>query len=172
MRLRGCILLVFLFCMALANAQSTKTVPLKPIYKQGWKYFYDGKRMNSVYALQIPLQALENKEINERFRKFKQLQRLRIVAYVPSLIYLFTSVHFRGGGHRGYSARDASTETILLLTGIGIAGDITFNAMAHHQIGRAIDIYNVQIAEKSSLSMSVQPLPNQNSVGLTYHFRF
>ncbi len=76
MRITSFVAIAFIFCLPKATAQDTKTFQLKPIHKQGWKYFYGGKKMNSVYALQIPLEALDNTEINERFRKFKKLQVL------------------------------------------------------------------------------------------------
>ncbi len=172
MRIIGGIVLLLFVSSANADAQFTKEVPLKPIYKQGWKYFYGGKKMNAAYALQIPLEALDNKEVNERFKKFKTLRTFRKIAYIPSLIYLLTSVHLRFGHRRGYNVQNASTETFALLVAGGVAADVAFNAMAHQQMGKAIDIYNLQIANKSSLGLHINPLHKQNSIGLSFHLTF
>ncbi len=160
-----------LVCTISAKAQFTKEMPLKPIYKNGWKYFYGGQKMNSVYALQIPLQSLDDKEINERFKKFKRFQVYRIFTYIPALAYLLTNARF-GSGRRGYTTRGINTETFLLLTIGGVAGDLAFKELAHHQMGKAIDIYNVKISGKSTLGLSFNRLLNHNYPGLSYQFRF
>ena len=46
-----------------ATAQFTKSIPLKPIYKNGQKYFYGTKKVNSAYSLQIPLEGIDNPEV-------------------------------------------------------------------------------------------------------------
>src|SRR6478736_2193816 len=149
-------------------AQDTKEMSLKPIYKNGWKYFYGDQRMNSVYALQIPLQSLNDSEINLRYKKFKTFQVLRGIAYIPALIYLFTNANYSGRR----PTRGVSSQTFLLFAAGGLAGDITFNALSHHQMGKAIDIYNVKISNKSTLGLSFNRLLNQNYPGLTYQFKF
>ena len=168
MRITGSIVTALFICTLSARAQFTKEIPLKPIYKNGGKYFYGEQRMNSVYALQIPLQSLNDNEINARYKKFKTYQALRVVAYIPGLVYLFTNANY--GGRR--PTRGISSETLLLLWVGGLAGDITFNALSHHQMGKAIDIYNVKISNKSTLGLSFNRLLNQNYPGLSYHFKF
>src|SRR5882757_6599922 len=163
------VLALFVFALP-TKAQFTKEVPLKPIYKQGWKYFYGDQRMNSVYALQIPLESLGDQEINARFKTFKRYQVYRVLVYIPSFVYLLANVHF--GGRRGYSTRGMDAETFLLLAVGGLAGDITFNAMAHQQMAKAIDIYNVKISNKSVLGLSFNRLWNHNYPGLNYQFKF
>lgn len=162
---------VVLICTMSAKAQFTKEMPLKPIYKNGWKYFYGGQKMNSVYALQIPLQSLDDKEINERFKKFKTFQVCRVFAYMPALVYLLTNAHF-GSGRRGYTTRGINTETFLLLAIGGVAGDLTLKELAHHQMGKAIDIYNMKISNKSTLGLSFNRLLNHSYPGFSYRFKF
>src|SRR6478736_1876674 len=135
-------------------AQDTKEMPLKPIYKNGWKYFYGDQRMNSPYALQIPLQSLNDKEIDMRYRKFKTFQALRVVAYIPSIVYVLANGNF--GGRR--PTRGINSETFWLLWGGGLIADFTFNAISHGQMGKAIDIYNVKISNKSTLGLSFNRL--------------
>jgi hypothetical protein len=168
MRLTTSIVVTFFVCALRVHAQFTKEIPLKPIYKNGGKYFYGDQRMNSVYALQIPLQSLNDNEINARYKKFKTFQALRGAAYIPGLVYLLTNANF--GGRR--PTRGINSETFLLLWAGGIAGDITFNALSHHQMGKAIDIYNVKISNKSILGLSFNRLLNQNYPGLSYRFTF
>jgi hypothetical protein len=172
MRLTGSIAIILLQGIGASGvyAQYTKEVPLKPIYKNGWKYFYGGQKMNSVYALQIPLQSLDDKEINERFKKFKRFQVYRIFVYIPSIVYLFTYV---GSSRRGYAPRGHNqAETYWILLAVGVAGDITFNELGHHQMAKAIDIYNVKISNKSTLGLSFNRLLNQNYPSLSYQFKF
>jgi hypothetical protein len=168
MRIRVLVMAALLICAHTVCAQSTKEMSLKPIYKNGWKYFYGDEKMNSVYALQIPLQSLNDKEINMRYKKFKTFQVLRGIAYIPSLVYLLTNANF--GGRR--PTRGISSETFLLFVAGGVAADITFNAISHHQMGKAIDIYNVKISNKSTLGLSFNRLLNQNYPGLSYQFKF
>jgi hypothetical protein len=168
MRITGSIVVVLFICTLRAHAQFTKEMPLKPIYKNGWKYFYGDQRMNSVYALQIPLQSLNDNEINARYKKFKTFQVLRGVAYIPGLVYLFTNANFSGR----HGTRAVQSETLLLLWAAGLAGDITFNALGHYQMGKAIDIYNLKISNKSTLGLSFNRLLNQNYPGLSYQLKF
>jgi len=168
MRIRVLVAAALLIGALCVRAQSTKEISLKPIYKNGWKYFYGDQRMNSVYALQIPLQSLNDNEINMRYKKFKTFQALRIVAYIPSIVYLLVNANF--GGRR--PTRGINQETFWLLWGGGIVTDLTFNAISHGQMGKAIDIYNVKISNKSSVGLSFNRLLNQNYPGLTYQFKF
>jgi len=168
MRITGSVVVVLFVCTLNANAQYTKEMPLKPIYKNGWKYFYGVQRMNSAYALQIPLQSLNDSEINARYKKFKTFQVLRGVAYIPGVVYLLTNANF--GGRR--PTRGISSETFLLLWAGGLVGDITFNALSHDQMAKAIDIYNMKISNKSMLGLSFNRLLNQNYLGLSYQFKF
>jgi len=170
MRLTACLLMLLLICAKGAQGQSTKSVPLRPIYKQGWKYFYGDKKVHNVYALQIPLQELNNKEINERFRKFKTYRVLGALCYLPSLVFLLTNNHLNSG-HYGYRGRNDAANYALLVVG-GTLGNIVFNEVGHHQLNKAIDIYNIQIAERSTLGVSINRLPNDNLAGLSYSLRF
>ena len=120
--------------------------------------------MNSAYSLQIPLESLEDKEIDRHFNRFKNFQRARFFMYVPSYIFLFTST-----GHGSQSAAD----TFLLLLLGGLAGDITCGAIAHRQMGKAIDLYNIAITERSSVGLRLDRISDSNpmlSLGLRKKF--
>ena len=168
MRIRVLVVVALLIGTWSARAQSTKEIPLKPIYKNGWKYFYGDQKLNSVDALQIPLQSLNDDEINRRYKKFKTFQSLRIVAYIPSIVYLLINANF--GGRR--PTRGINQETFWLLWGGGLVTDLTFNAISHGQMGKAIDVYNIKISNKSTLGLSFNRLLNENYPGLSYRFKF
>lgn len=129
-----------------ATAQVTKSIPLKPIYKNGQKYFYGTKKVNSAYSLQIPLEGIDNPEVNRYYNSFKTLQSLRGYAYLPSIIFLVA-------GNNG-SQNEADTFLYLLLG--GVVGDITLNLLSHHKMGKAIDIYNISIADRASINLQIE----------------
>ncbi len=54
-----------LFCIPLiANAQRYRTVELKPITQQGWKYYYDLVKVASPASLEIPLRSVQDEEVD------------------------------------------------------------------------------------------------------------
>jgi hypothetical protein len=128
------------------SAQFTKSIPLKPIYKNGQKYFYGTKRVNSGYSLQIPLEGIDDPEVNRYYNGYKTLQNLRGYAYLPAMVFLFA----------GSTGSQNEAETFLYLLLAGVAGDITFNLVSHHKMGKAIDIYNVAITERASLGLQLE----------------
>lgn len=126
-----------LLCLK-ASAQQYRTVELKPIQIQGWKYYYDFKRVNSPFSLEIPLEAIEDDEINNRIRKFKNLQSVRGLGYLGSLVYLAST-----------NANTRSTaNTFLGIFAAGIVLDLSFNLLSHRQMKRAVDKYNLAILKK------------------------
>ena len=146
-----------------ASAQFTKTIVLKPIYKEGFRYFYDTKRVNTAYSLQIPLEGINNKEVDHYFRGFKTFQTLRGLAYVPAVVFLFTTPNG--------STQDA--QTFLYLTLGGIAGDLAFNIISQNKMGKAIDIYNIAIAPRGSLNFQLEKMKtNQTLISFGFRQRF
>lgn len=131
------LILLILFPFSL-QAQFTKTVELKPIQKQDWRYFYDSRKVKSPYALQIPLEALGDEEINRRYKNFYTLQILTTaLAYAPLIYLLTTPVNSQ-----------ADLETFLIMIGITIVVDLALDAVGHHQLKKAIDRYNILILPK------------------------
>ena len=161
---KSTLLFVSFFCFFVsARAQFTKSIVLKPIYKEGWRYFYDTKKVNGPYSLQIPLQGVNNEEVNHYYNSFKSLQNLRGFSYLPALIFLFTN----SNGHQ----HDA--KTFLYLTLGGIAGDLTFNIISQSKMGKAIDIYNVCIAPRGSLNLQMEKIKtNQTLISFGFRQRF
>jgi len=142
-----------------ALAKSYKTMELKPIQVQGWKYFYDFKRVNSPYALVIPMQSLEDEEINRRLNSYNTLQTLRGLGYLASVLYLIS----------GASSSQSADETFLILFGAAIVADLSFTIIAHHQMRLAIDKYNLSIISPQARTKAVYP---QSSLGLRFLYKF
>ena len=162
--LKPLFLLFVLICSyGSSMAQFTKYIPLQPIYKEGWKYFYGTKKVNSAYSLQIPLEGIDNKEVDHYFNSFKTFQNLRGFAYLPSVIFLFTNLNG--------SQQSGETFTYLLLA--GVVGDIVFNAISQNRMSKAIDIYNIAIAPRGSLNLQMEKTKNnQTLISLGFRQRF
>jgi hypothetical protein len=157
------VLFVILCSSGVAEAQFTKSIPLQPIYKEGWKYFYGTTKVNSAYSLQIPLEGIDNKEVNRYFKSYKTFQNLRGFAYLPSVIFLFTNLNG--------SQQSGETFTYLLLA--GVAGDIAFNAISQSRMAKAIDIYNIAIAPRGSLNLQMEKTKsNQTLISFGFRQRF
>jgi len=157
------LILVLLFFSSVAKAQFTKSIPLQPIYKEGWKYFYGSKKMNSAYSLQIPLEGVGSPEVERYFKSFKTFQNLRGLAYVPSLVYLFTNLN----------GSQQSGETFTYLLFAGLAGDLAFSIVSHHKMAKAIDLYNLAIAPRGSINLQLEKIQsNQTLISFGYRHRF
>ncbi len=151
-------ILLFMLGSLFAWAQQTITVPLKPIHKQGRQYFYDGKRMYSPYAIQVPLQSLNDREINRYFNQFRGFQQARGLAYLPSLIFLFTNES---------NSQDASRVFLLLLAG-GFAADIGLSIASHTRLSKAINLYNFAIMDRASIGLNLDRLPANNQYMVSF----
>lgn len=162
--LKSILLPLFLLCSnGIAMAQFTKSIPLQPIYKEGWKYFYGTKKVNSAYSLQIPLEGIDNREVDRYFNSFKTFQNLRGLAYLPSVIFLFTNL----------DGTQQSGETFTYLLLAGVVGDIAFNAISQNRMGKAIDIYNIAIAPRGSVNLQVERVKaNQTLISFGFRQRF
>lgn len=143
-----------------ASAQHTRMVELQPIQKVGHRYFYDSRPLGTAFALQIPLQSLKDEEIDQRYNRFVNFQRLRSLGYLASLIYIGTNPNL-------YTSSN-SFATILLAS---IAADITFNLISHHQMRKAIDRYNLLILPNAPIGSSPSGSALQFSLGVGRRFK-
>jgi hypothetical protein len=134
------------------HAQKFRTIELKPIIKQGGTYFYNLKRVHGgAYGLQIPLQSLEDEEINKRYKAFRSWRVAESVfAFVP-LIYILS--HPRG--------RAINRDEFWLVYGVSIGGIIGGEIIAKHHLQKGIERYNSLVIGASS-----------QSVGLVLSYRF
>jgi len=147
------ILSLFLILFILeTKAQHTKSAELKPIHRQGSRYFYDFRRVDGgAYGLQIPLQSLGDEEVNIRYKKFKSLRVLEGIFSVVPLFYLFS---LPSNGRPDY-------HTFLIIYGSSFAGVILVEIGAKAQLRKGIDRYNRLILE-----------PSGRTAGLSLTFKF
>ncbi len=133
--------------------QRLKTVELKPIYKQGFRYYYDTKRVRTPHALQLPLLGLNDEEVKRRYKNFTLLSDAgNIIAFIP-LIYVISGTYSSGTGF------NPDTFLWLILAALGL--DITLDLFAHNQLKKGIDRYNELIV-----------VPSPNTPGLSLRYRF
>ncbi len=139
---------VFVFLMPISLfAQRYKTVELKPIAKQGWKYYYDLKRVSSPIALEVPLMALNDEEIIKDVRASKTLRSVSALIAIAPLIYLITLTN-------NYGYTDPTVFWIIL--GGTFVTQLGLTALSHLKLEKAIDRYNTLIFQPSSSSLGVQ----------------
>jgi hypothetical protein len=127
------------FCL---SAQRTRTIELKPIYKQGFTYYYDMKKVKTPYALQVPLLGLEDDEITRRYKNFNRLTTIGNLASLIPVVYILS---YTRSNSYVYHA-DAFLWVFLATIGF----DLTFDLLAHGQLKRGIDRYNQLIVVPSS----------------------
>lgn len=141
-----------LACSSLC-AQRLKTVELKPIYKQGFRYYYDMNRVRTPFALQVPLLSLNDEEIDRRYKNFTLLSDAgSIIAFAP-LIYIISGTYSSGTGF------NPDTFLWLILAAFGL--DITLDLFAHNQLRKGIDRYNELIV-----------VPSSGTPGLALRYKF
>lgn len=126
----------------------TKTIELKPISYHGGKYYYGFKRVSGgAYGLQIPLQSLDDEEINHRYKSFKTLRTLGVTFSFIPLVYLFSTAY---GSHQTYDSK-----TFWVVWGGSLVAFLTCEITGQIQIRKGIDRYNLLILEPSSNSLGI-----------------
>lgn len=131
----------------------------------GDNFFYGNKKVNNAYALQIPLESLEDEEINEKFQAFKNTRTVgRVFTFIP-LVYAAILV---GYNQPAGSGPDDVTGFVAVLLSSTVANVICI-VVSNNQLRKAVDRYNLLIIDKNKLGFHLEPLPNnQQLVG----FRF
>ncbi|MBL7864689.1 MAG: hypothetical protein JNK10_07435 [Cyclobacteriaceae bacterium] len=147
--------LVFIFCLlsaGLTYGQRYKTIELKPISKQGWKYAYDLKSVSSPAALEVPLIAVNDAEVNRYFKASKTWRTVGSVVTVIPFIYIISLSN----------NVSINQSTFWWVIGSTVLAQIGFEAVSHAKLGMAIDRYNYVI---------MQPSGNSLGLELTWKFR-
>jgi hypothetical protein len=85
-------LLLLLYTLSFTAGQAQpvmKQVQLKPIHYQGSWYYYDGVRLTGgAYGVQVPLMAVEDDQINRRYKKYRTLHTISNLVNLIPLTYL------------------------------------------------------------------------------------
>jgi hypothetical protein len=144
------ILLSFFTLMAsLSAAQQLKTMELKGIYRQGFNYYYDLKKVDGgAYGLQIPLQSINDSIVNKRYKTFRTLRKIESFVLIVPVVYAFSLIP-DSRRHR------VDTSTIWVVYGASLAAMLGIELVAKHHLGKAIDRYNQLIVTPGSGSASL-----------------
>lgn len=133
--------------MSLSTAQQQKTIELKPIHHQGFRYYYGFKKVyGGAKGIQIPLQSLNDDEVNLRYKNFRKFRTAEVaVAMVPA-VYL--AANFPSNRRRHFDATSMYT-----VIGASLVAIIGLDLCAKYQIKKGIDRYNEIILAPSSSSV-------------------
>jgi hypothetical protein len=162
--------LLLTFFAGPARAQFAKSVELKPIQVQGSRYFYDFKHVNSGFSLQIPLQSLDDAEINKRYNNYRILREFGAAVYLVPIIYLFSATY--ASSNTGTSSyNDAQTFSILVWSAVAV--NIGCNIASNIQLKKGILRYNMLIFKNNGMGLQLERIPNhQPLLGIGFSRRF
>jgi len=118
-----------------AMGQQYKTIELKPITKQGWKYFYDLKKVSGPAALEVPLLAINDQEVNRYLNGYKAWHSAgTFLIFIPA-IYVLAAPH----------NQSLDYTTFWWVLGGAVVAQMGLEAVAHVKLGKAVDKYNMVI---------------------------
>jgi hypothetical protein len=130
--------IAFLFVFILAagfacSAQKFKTIELKPIVKQGGAYLYDLKRVHGgAYGLQIPLQSLDDNEVNRYYKSFRTWKTVGAVfSLIPAVYFISIS-----------RSQTFDQNEFWITFGASMAGILATEIVANTRIKKGVDRYN------------------------------
>lgn len=151
--------------------QATKTVHLKPIINHGLRYYYDFKKVDGgAYGLQIPLQSLDDAEINQRYKNFKKLRTIGGLTMIIPVVYLFSSAtSTNSSGRRGGSFVSSTFWTLYLASLVSYIG---FEIAAQHHLKKGVDRYNETILRRNTIGLHIESIENQSAVGIGFTHSF
>lgn len=129
-----------------AIAQTYKTVELKPITQQGWKYFYDLKKVSSPIALEVPLLAVNDDEVNRHLKGARTYRTIESIVIIVPLVYVLSLPR------NTY----VDPNTFWWIFGGTLAAQLGLEALSHMQMGKAIDKYNMIILRPSGRSLGLE----------------
>lgn len=130
--------IISLFLVGLAwsaKGQQYRTIELKPITQQGWKYFYDLKKVSLPAALEVPLLAVNDQEVERYLKGYKGWHAAGSFILLVPFIYVVSLPQ--------NSYHDPTT--FWWIFGGTLAAQLGMEAIAHIKLGKAIDKYNLVI---------------------------
>jgi hypothetical protein len=126
------LLTIVLMTTGVVTAQY-RTFELKPIQKQGWRYYYDFKKLSTPEALQIPLLAMEDDQIRRYYNTFAGLQTASSVVFLAPLLYVVSQAN----------ATSYSPDTFWALTIGSFAASLALQIWSHNRMKLAVERYNL-----------------------------
>ncbi len=127
-------------------AQTYKTIELKPITKQGWKYFYDLKKVSSPIALEVPLLAVNDAEVTRHLKGARTFRTIESIIAIVPLVYVISIPN----------NQYVDSSTFWWVFGGTLATQIGLEALSNAQLGKAIDKYNMIILRPSGRSLGLE----------------
>lgn len=118
-----------------AMGQQYKTIELKPITQQGWRYYYDLKKVSDPVALEVPLLAVNDQEVNRYLSGYRSWHSAGKYLLLVPTIYLLSLPR------NNY----VDSNTFWWVFGGTLAAQIGLEAIAHVKLGKAVDKYNLVI---------------------------
>jgi hypothetical protein len=140
--------LLSLFLLTLsfsASGQKYKTIELKPITQEGWRYYYDLKKVSSPAALEVPLIAVNDNEVNRYLKGYKNWNSAAGFITLIPLIYILSVPN------NGY----LDEQTFWWVFGGTIAAQLGLTAISHIKLGKSIDRYNMLILQPTGRTMGL-----------------
>lgn len=143
----------FLLAAFSVSAQQYRTIELKPITKQGWKYYYDFKKVSTPLALDVPLLAVNDQEVNRYLKASRTWRSAQNIVTLVPLVYLLTLPR----------QQYVDPETFWWMFGGTIAAQLGMEAVVHAKLGKAVDKYNMLI---------LRPTGSAQGMGLQVTWKF
>ncbi|MFM7488022.1 MAG: hypothetical protein ACKO13_14020 [Cytophagales bacterium] len=135
------VVILFLMLPLACFSQRFKVVELKPMVKQGFSYFYDGKRVHGgAYGLQIPLLSLNDEEVSRHYRSFHLWQSVSAVTTIVPAVYLISLP----------GRQNINQEEFWVVFGGSLAASFGCQIVSNIKIRKSIDRYNTLILAPSS----------------------
>ncbi len=149
MRTKLALLSLLTLAASFSTAQQMKTMELKGIYQQGFNYYYNLKKVDGgAYGLQIPLQSLNDGEINRRYKTFRTLRKIESFIIIVPVVYAFSLVP-------DSRRHKVNTSTIWTVYGASFAAILGLEIAAKIHLNKGIDRYNQLIVSPGSGSASL-----------------
>jgi hypothetical protein len=140
------LLSLFLLTLSFSAAgQKYKTIELKPITQEGWSYYYDLKKVSSPAALEVPLIAVSDNEVNRYLKAYKNWNSAAGFITLVPLIYILSVPQ------NGY----VDEQTFWWVFGGTIAAQLGLTAISHIKLGKSIDRYNMLILQPTGRTMGL-----------------
>ncbi len=137
---------LFLLLLSLsARGQQYRTIELKPIAQEGWKYYYDLKRVSSPVALEVPLLAVNDDEVNRYLKAYKNWSAAAGLVTIIPIVYVLSIPR------TGY----VDQETFWWVFGGTLAAQLGITAISHIKLGKSIDRYNMLILRPTGLNLGL-----------------
>lgn len=138
---------LFTCVISLSTAQQQKSAELKPIHHQGFRYYYGFKKVyGGAKGIQIPLQSLNDDEVDRRYNNFRKFRTAEVVVSLVPVAYL--AANFPSSRRRYFDATSMYT-----VIGASLVAIIGLDICAKHQIKKGIDRYNEIILAPSTSSV-------------------